>query len=141
MIDKSLVAAKLGELADRVGRVKTHAKATSTALAADRDALELVSFNLMLAVQTCADIASHIIADEGWTPAGTLADAFSRLEAHGVLSAPTRAALARAVGLRDVVAHAYGAIDPAKVHAASTAGLADLDAFSREVAAWTAAHP
>lgn len=141
LVDRQLVAAKLGELSDRIARVRLHAKASATDLAADRDALELVSFNLMLAVQTCADLASHIIADEGWTPAGTLADAFARLEAHGVISAGVRTALSRAVGLRNVVAHAYGAINPAMVHAASTTGLADLDAFARETASWVAARP
>jgi uncharacterized protein YutE (UPF0331/DUF86 family) len=34
-------------------------------LASDRDALDLVAFNLMLAVQAACDPASHLIADEG----------------------------------------------------------------------------
>jgi uncharacterized protein YutE (UPF0331/DUF86 family) len=33
--------------------------------------VDLVSFNLVLAVQSCSDIASHIIADEGWPAAQT----------------------------------------------------------------------
>ena len=98
--------------------------------------LDLVSFNLMLAVQSCVDIASHAIADEGWPPAGTLADAFARLAEHGVVSTKTKLALTRAVGLRDVVAHGYAGIDPASVHAAVTLGVADLDAFAIEVASW-----
>jgi len=68
MVDADVIAAKLGELADRVGRVRQHRPADADALAADRDALDLVSFNLMLAVQACTDIASHLIADEGWPP-------------------------------------------------------------------------
>ncbi len=139
MVDAALVTSKLSELADRVGRVRKHAKADAAALGTDRDALELVSFNLMLAVQACADIASHIIADEGWSPAGSLADGFARLASHGVISAPTQLALSRAVGLRNVVAYGYAGVDPAAVHAASTAGLSDLDGFAREVVAWLAA--
>lgn len=83
----------------------------------------------MLAVQTCSDIAAHIIADEGWPAAQSLAAAFDRLRAEGVVSPATAAALARAVGLRNVVAHRYGGINPAMVHAAATAGVRDLEAW------------
>ena len=46
-----------------------------------------------------------------------------------------------AVGLRNVVAHGYAGIDPASVHAAATAGVADLNAFATEVAAWMTGRP
>jgi hypothetical protein len=75
MVDLDLIAAKLAELADRVARVRKHRPASAEVLAADRDALDLVSFNLMLAVQSCLDVASHLIADEGWPPARDLAPA------------------------------------------------------------------
>jgi len=68
MVDADLVASKLAELADRIARVRGHVRQSSDALSGDRDALEIVSFNLMLAVQTCADMASHLIADERWPP-------------------------------------------------------------------------
>jgi uncharacterized protein YutE (UPF0331/DUF86 family) len=48
----------------------------------------------MLSVQTCADIASHLIADEGWAAAPSLGVAFERLRDQGVISAPACAALA-----------------------------------------------
>jgi uncharacterized protein YutE (UPF0331/DUF86 family) len=141
LVDPNLVSAKLVELTDRVARARSHAKSSATELAADRDALDLVSFNLMLAVQSCVDIASHVIADEGWPPAGTLADAFARLAEHGIISARTKLALTRAVGLRNVVAHGYAGIDPVSVHAAVTLGVADLDAFAVEIASWTTSRP
>lgn len=141
MVNRDLLTAKLAELADRVARARAHAKPTADALAADRDALDLVSFNLMLAVQSCADIASHLIADEGWPPTGTLAESFARLAEHGVITEKTKLALARAVGFRNVVAHGYAAIDPESVHAAVTGGVSDLDAFATEVASWVTGRP
>ena len=138
MVNRNLVAAKLAELADRITRVRTRCPATLDALRADRDALDLVSFNLMLAVQTCADIASHLISDEGWPSAANLASGYNRLRDEGVITASTAAALCRAVGLRNVVAHGYAGINPAMVYAAATRGVADLEAFAREVADWVA---
>jgi uncharacterized protein YutE (UPF0331/DUF86 family) len=140
MVDADLVSAKLAELAERVARVKRHRKDGVDALAADADALDLVSFNLMLAVQVCADVASHIIADEGWPAAGSLADAFHRLGEQGVIRDETAETMKRAVGLRNVVAHGYGRVDTAMVHSACHGGVADLDAFAREVARWVAAR-
>lgn len=49
----------------------------------------------MLAVQSCSDIASHLIADEGWRAATNLANAFNRIRDEGVISAPTYTAGSR----------------------------------------------
>ena len=137
MVNRDIITAKLAELADRIERVRSRCPAAANELETDRDALDLVSFNLMLCVQICADIASHIIADEGWPASPTLAGAFNRLRDHGVLSATTAESLGKAVGLRNVVAHGYAGVNPSMVYAAATTGIKGLDAFSREVATWT----
>lgn len=141
VVNRDLVAAKLADLSDRVARVRLHCPRDAAALGSNRDALDLVSFNLMLAVQSCADIASHLIADEGWPAAQSLADGFQRLADKGIISANSAAALSRAVGLRNVVAHGHSGVDAALVHAAATQGITDLDAFAREVAGWLGARP
>jgi uncharacterized protein YutE (UPF0331/DUF86 family) len=121
--------------------VRRHCPAAAGELARDRDRLDLVSFNLMLAVQLCLDVASHLIADEGWPAAPDLAGSFARLREHAVVSEPVAEALARAAGLRNVVAHVYGRIDTDLVHLAATKGLRDLERFAAEVAAWAEAQP
>lgn len=63
MVNEDIVVAKLGELADRLGQIRIHRKASAEELGTDRAARDLVSFNLMLAVQACTDVAGHIIAD------------------------------------------------------------------------------
>lgn len=136
MVDRDVLAAKLGELAERVARVRRHCPASSAELAADADRLDLVSFNLMLAVQACLDAATHVIADEGWPPSQDLAGAFLRLRDRGAISPQVAEALARAAGLRNVVAHVYARIDPELVHRAATAGLGDLERFAAELSAW-----
>ena len=44
MVDRALIASKLTELADRIGRVRQHRTSTSANLAAQRDAFDLVAF-------------------------------------------------------------------------------------------------
>ena len=140
MVQRDLVTSKLAELAERVARIQAKCPPDAAGLTADSDALDIVSFNLMLAVQVCADIASHIIADEEWVPAKSIAESFSRIEEQGVIGGATADSLRRAVGLRNVVAHGYGHVDAKMVFAAATAGLLDLDRFAREVAAWVRAR-
>jgi uncharacterized protein YutE (UPF0331/DUF86 family) len=140
MVTRDLFAAKLAELRDRVQRVTTHVPESVETLRADRDALDLVAFNLMLCVQICADIASHVIADEGWPVARSLAEGFTRLEERGVLSSGTAEGLRRAVGLRNVVAHGYAGIDVDMCFRAATGGVADFEAYARELSTWALAH-
>ncbi|MBI4701869.1 MAG: DUF86 domain-containing protein [Deltaproteobacteria bacterium] len=140
MVDPGVVAAKLAELAGRMVRVRARCPPTAAELMHDQDALEIIAFNLMLSVQACLDIASHVIADEGWPPATSLAQAFGRLHEHGLLSRETADALGRAAGLRNVLAHGYAGVNVELVHAAAREGIEDLDRFAREVAAWTGAR-
>ena len=141
MTDRDVVTAKLAELEDRLGRVRANVRATASELASDRDASDLVAFNLMLAVQTCLDVASHVIADERWAPAATLAESFHRLAERGVITAETDAALGRAASFRNVVAHGYGRVVADILFTAATDGLLDRERFAREVAAWLARRP
>jgi uncharacterized protein YutE (UPF0331/DUF86 family) len=136
MVHADLVTAKLGELGARIARVRARVPATAGELRANQDALEIVSFNLMLCVRSAADIASHLIADEGWRPALTLAGVFDRLAENAVIGSATAASMAKAAGLRNVVAHGYAGIDVAIVFAAASRGVDDLEAFASEVAAW-----
>jgi uncharacterized protein YutE (UPF0331/DUF86 family) len=136
MVRADVVTAKLSELGARTARVRKHTPATAAALESDQDALDLVSFNLMLCVQSAVDIASHVVADEGWRPALTLGEAFARLHENGVLTKPTADSMAKAAGLRNVVAHGYAGVDVGMVFAAASRGVDDLDAFASEVAAW-----
>jgi uncharacterized protein YutE (UPF0331/DUF86 family) len=136
VVNKDLLAAKLTELADRIERVRGHAPESGEALRNDRDKLDLVAFNLMLSVQLCADIASHIIADAGWPAARSLAEAFTRLTEHQVLTPAVAESMRKSVGLRNVVARGYAGIDVEACFVAATRGLSDLQAFARAVSTW-----
>lgn len=136
MVDVNVVAFKIGELKDRMDRVRSHCPDRPEDFVADRDALDIVSFNLLLAVQSSLDLASHLISEEKWPPAATARGALETLEAHGVISKETVRSLSDAVGLRNIVAHGYSGVDPRKIHAAAKTGLPDLERFASEVSVW-----
>jgi uncharacterized protein YutE (UPF0331/DUF86 family) len=138
MVDQNVVAAKLRELNERMDRVRIHTPSAASDFEEDQDALDLVSFNLMLSVQSCLDLATHVISDESLRPAENASEAFKRLAEHGVISKETAKALASAAGMRNVVAHGYAGVVPQKIYDAAVNGLADLERFSREVSTWVA---
>ncbi len=141
VVNVNLLAAKLTDLNYRVRRVESRCPATVSALAADQDALDLIAFNLMIAVQLCADIASHIISDQGWPAARTLGDGFDKLNENGVIRTETAVSMSRAAGFRNVVAHGYAGIDVDIVFQAANAGLGDLRTFAQEVSQWIQENP
>ena len=93
------------------------------------DASDAVILHLWQATQIVIDLAmTACLSLKLGTPA-SYADAFRRLERAGVVEAALADRLARAAGFRNVVAHAYEALDMQRVHAAATNGPADLRAF------------
>lgn len=136
MVDVDVMALKLAALADRIARVRARCPVDPRELAGDRDALDLVSFNLLLAVQTCLDLASLVIAAEGWAPVATARGALDRLQEQGVLSRQTALSLHDAMGLRNLVAHGDSGVDPVQIHFVAMSGLPDLERFAAEVGGW-----
>ncbi|MGM0575944.1 MAG: type VII toxin-antitoxin system HepT family RNase toxin [Myxococcota bacterium] len=140
MVRRELIGRKLADVHRRLDNVRRLRPEEADALERDEDLLDLVSFNLMLAVQACVDAASHIIADEGWPQPTTLRGAFDTLAREDVVSRETAAAMGRAAAFRNVVAHGYVEVVPALVYEAATDGLDELSRFAREVAAWIRDH-
>jgi uncharacterized protein YutE (UPF0331/DUF86 family) len=136
MVDANVVSEKLKQLALRIAKVRENRPAYPEDLTVGSNTLDVLSFNLLVAVQLCLDLATHLISDEGWEPAATAGEAFERLEQRGVITKGTAHSLRRAVGLRNVVAHDYSGIEPGRIHAAAMTGLNDLERFAAELSAW-----
>ena len=93
------------------------------------DATDAVILNLWQATQLVIDLAiAACLRLQLGTPT-TYADAFQRLAAAGCVEASLAQRLARAAGFRNVVAHAYGDLDLARVFEAASRGPANLRAF------------
>lgn len=86
------------------------------------------------AAQVCIDVANHIIASEGWTPATELRQAFERLGEHDVLDPALVERLQDLTGLRNRLVHLYDDVDDRRVQQAIKDRLDDLDAFAAAVA-------
>jgi uncharacterized protein YutE (UPF0331/DUF86 family) len=135
-----LVLKKAGIVRHRIERIRAVLATGKDRVVADEPLLEQLAFNAFLAMQDSVDIASHIVADEAWGVPDTLGGLFDVLCDHGVLDAATAEAMRRGTRLRNLIAHGYGVIDPAKLFDSMTAGVAEIEAYLDAITTWLDEH-
>jgi len=134
VVDKTLVAGRIAAVRDATARIRSVLPASVETFLEDRTAREITILNLFVAIQTCIDLASHWLADEGWAVPDTFGAMFISLADHGVIERPLASRLASASGLRNLVAHQYGIVDWRRVHEMASKDLRDLEAFCAALA-------
>lgn len=134
MVDRAVLAEKIAAIRDAVARIREVLPSSSEELAADRTRREVVVLNLFVALQESLGLATHWLADEGLDVPQAYAEVFRRLGERGVLDPALAARLAAAAGLRNLIAHRYGALDWRRLHELATTRLEDLLAFCEVLA-------
>lgn len=137
-MDRELINEKLESLRRCLGRIDAKCPASAELLAADLDAQDIVALNLQRAVQSCVDVAAHLIAESDLPAPAAMGDAIAALADLGAIPDDLAARLRRAVGWRNLAVHNYAAIDWAIVHHVCRTRLGDFRDFARAVAAFVA---
>lgn len=95
--------------------------------------VDLTVLNLQRAVEASIDLASHLIAANGWELPRDAADGFRVLGFHGVVPPALTEALVKMVGFRNVAVHSYREIDPRIVNGIARERLDDFESFVEAV--------
>lgn len=133
LVDKSLVGRKLEKVLDYLGHIRTKKDPGIGIFRKDRDLQSIILFNLIQSVQTCVDIGTHIISDEGWETPSTQADVFIILAEHKIITKPLAQKMVRMVGFRNRIVHAYEKTDMNIVHTVWTLHSKDIEQFCRAI--------
>ncbi len=131
MVERDVVLAKIGSI-DRCLRRIAEVRHPDRGLRR-QDAEDIQELNLQRAVQAAIDLATHVVATEGYGIPGTLAEAFTLLERQGIVGRELADRLRRMTGFRNVAVHEYTSIDPKIVQAILDHHLEDLRELSRIV--------
>jgi uncharacterized protein YutE (UPF0331/DUF86 family) len=134
MLDDRLLETKLGRLRARVERARAKLPASREEFESSTDTQEIVSFNLLLAVQEALDLAAHWIADAGWEVPTTAREHFEILAAHDVVQRDLARDLASCAGARNLIAHAYGTLDFGRLYTEAPSALSTLERFAAVLA-------
>ncbi len=134
VVDKAILAQKTAAVRDAVARIREVLPPSPDAFLADRTAREVVALNLFVALQETLSLATHWLSDAGLGVPQSYAEVFSRLGEQGVIPSALAARLSAAAGLRNLLAHRYGALDWARLHEIASTHLDELLAFCEALA-------
>jgi uncharacterized protein YutE (UPF0331/DUF86 family) len=134
-VDRVVIERKLESLRRCLQRIREKRADAALRLETDLDLQDVLVLNLSRAVQTCVDIATHIIASRELPIPQTMGESFLRLAEGGVIDAELSQRLRRAVGFRNIAVHNYDAIDWNIVRALTGDPLEDFETFARHVVA------
>ena len=133
MVDKAVILRKLSELETYLKQVREYSETTLQDYNADWRTQRIVERTLQMMIETCADIAGHIVSDRGMrTPTG-YADVFSALQENGVIGMDLCATMVRMAKFRNVVVHQYEGVDAAIVISILAKHLNDFEQYRDEV--------
>ena len=111
MVDKTLILRKLAKLEEYLGQVKEYASITVDRYSKDWKAQRVVERTLQMMIETCADIAGHIISDKGYRVPATYADTFKVLYENGLLNKELFETMEKVAKFRNIIVHHYDKVD------------------------------
>lgn len=136
MVNPDAVARRLLILNECLSELARPDAAIPQQLAANSMLRAAVERWLQTAIEACIDIASHVIASEGWAPPASGGEAFLALANHSRLKLDLAQRLGNAAGLRNLLVHDYVAIDLVQLAHVVERDLQDLREFAVQVAGW-----
>jgi uncharacterized protein YutE (UPF0331/DUF86 family) len=134
VVDQAVLAKKIAAIRDAVARIREVLPDTADAFGADRTAREIVLLNLFVALQEAIALATHWLADEGWDMPQSYGDAFMVLADRHVLEHRLANRLRAASGLRNLIAHQYGAVNVDRIFELASNDIEDLLSFCSQLA-------
>lgn len=129
MVDNSLVLRKVADLQRYLEQVREFAGITIEAYESDWRTQRIVERTLQMIIETCVDIAHHIISGQGMRIPASYADAFKVLAENLVIESELLVPMDRMAKFRNVVVHQYEEVDAEIVIAILTKGLPDLEKY------------
>jgi uncharacterized protein YutE (UPF0331/DUF86 family) len=136
VVDRDLLRRKLSELSEYVTQVSEYRDLTVDRYRADWKTQRIVERTLQMAIETCLDVASHVLADRGLRAPTTYAEIFEVLMQAGLMSAGLGRVMIEMTGFRNVVVHEYTRIDAEVVIRILQERLEDFRRFETEALRW-----
>ena len=135
MVDEAVLTRSVADIRDAVARIREVLPADVEDFERDRTTREVVALNLFVSLQQALSLAAHWLAAEGRVAPTGYRAVFRALAEGAVLDRDLAERLARAAGLRNIIAHRYGQLDWRTIHAIASSDLDDLLSFCRQLAA------
>jgi len=111
MVDKTLILRKLSEIDQYLFQVKEYAGISVEQYESEWKIQRIVERTLQMMIETCVDIAGHIISDRAFRTPTSYSDTFRVLNENGALPTNLFAKMEKMAKFRNVVVHHYDRVD------------------------------
>ena len=111
MVDETLILRKLSELDEYNKQIMEYEKITVAQYSDDWKISRIIERTLQMMIETCVDIASHIIADKGYRVPKSYSDTFKVLHEEKIVNSKLFNSLEKMAKFRNIVVHHYDKVD------------------------------
>lgn len=131
MVDRDVLSARLSALEGYLAELRSFRKIDEEDFVREPAHHHLAERYLHLACEAVADVAHHVIADEGLRQPANYKDAIAVLAATGLIPPESVERLQDWMGFRNVLTHLYLEIDHRRSYTALRDDLGDLEGFAQ----------
>jgi len=111
MVDEILILRKLAELEEYHKQIKEVSNVTVNEYQNDWKLQRIIERTLQMMIETCADIASHIISDRKFRIPNTYSEAFEILYENNIIAKELFTTMHKMAKFRNIVVHQYDKVD------------------------------
>ena len=133
MPDKSLIMRKIAELELYMEQIGEFSGIGLEEYRREWRTQSIVERTLQIMIETCADIANHIIADSKMRLPTSYADTFRVLAENDMISAELLSVMEKMAKFRNIVVHQYDRVDAEIVMLILKKHLADFENFKNTI--------
>lgn len=133
MVDTSLILRKISELETYREQIGQYASLTSEDYKKNWKAQRIIERTLQIMIETCSDIANHIISDGQMRVPTSYADGYKVLLENNVINAEIFDTMNKMAKFRNIVVHQYERVDADIVITILKRHLDDFDNFKNAI--------
>lgn len=111
MVNPEKITAMLGNLKGYLDILREHALSGREILLNNRMALDSAKYNFVVAIESCIDMGSHVIASEGLRPPADYRDVAQVLAEAGMIDSDLAEKFKLMISFRNRLVHMYWKVD------------------------------
>ena len=134
-LNPDVIRTRCAEIEDSVQRLEALAALPLADFLADRDAQDIASYRLLVAIESALALCNHFSSRRLCAAPADYADCFALLGKAGILQPDLTKRLKSMATFRNPLVHVYRKVDYRRVHAATRENLGDLRVFSATIVA------
>ena len=136
MVDQTLILRKLSQLEEYSFQIQDFRSISVDDYKSDWKSQRIIERTLQMMIETCVDIAGHIISDKKYRIPESYADAFTVLRENGIVGENICRTMEQIAKFRNVIVHHYDRVDAEIVVGILRKRLEDFDKYKNAIVNW-----